>query len=75
MCQPVLYRPMGLHHKHALRVMVVRAVTKTPYYQQRDMLVTILQFDGAGGWVGGWESENPDCCRIADTKPNNLREL
>ena len=70
-CRPVLCRPTGLQHEHALRVMALRAVTKNPYYQQRDMLVTVSQFTG----LGGWESKNPGCCRIADTEPNNLREL
>ena len=69
--RPVLCRPTGLQHEHALRVMALRAVTKNPYYQQRDMLVTVSQFTG----LGGWQSKNPDCCRIADTEPNNLREL
>ena len=49
-CRPVLCRPTGLQHEHALRVMALRAVTKNPYYQQRDMLVTVSQFTGLGGW-------------------------
>jgi len=43
---------------------------KNPYYQQRDMLVTVSQFKG----LGGWESKNPDCCRVSPIRNPTIYE-